>query len=364
MTRSPRQQLAAFLGQLADDHRSSEMLEIRYVSSRGAMHRRFVPTRRVDEAARTIRALAPRTDVYCGVLPRVRRAGGRDAVIHSHLVFIEIDQPDALARLDRFGRRPTMIVTSGSPGHAHAYWRLRTPVDPDGLERANRILAYHLGGDPASVDAARILRPPASWNHKHAPPARVELLELDPERRYEIDELLTGLAEPSEHRNARAAGPRRTARNDLDRRLLAIPAPDYVQALAGLSPDRHGKMQCPFHDLSVGEATAGGVLPARSFADASSSDRDSVDPLLLVPPPVYFERLTGLRVGHSGKVPCLFHDDRHPSLHVYTEADRGWYCFGCRRGGSVYDLAALLWGRTTRGEDFVEVRRELANVLL
>lgn len=299
MTRSPRQQLAAFLGQLADDHRSGEMLEIRYVSSRGAMHRRFVPTRRVDDAARTIRALAPRTDVYCGVLPRVRRAGGRGAVIHSHLVFIEIDQPDALARLDRFGRRPTMIVTSGSPGHAHAYWRLRTPVDPDGLERANRILAYHLGGDLASVDAARILRPPASWNHKHAPPARVELLELDPERRYEIDELLTGLAEPSEQRNARAAGPRRTARNDLDRRLLAIPAPDYVQALAGLSPDRHGKIPCPFHE------------------------------------------------------------DRTASLQLY--GDGTWYCFGaCHAGGSVFDFAGRWFGLETKGRSFLELRARLA----
>ena len=105
-------------------------------------------------------------------------------------------------------------------------------------------------------------------------------------------------------------------------------------------------------------------MPARSHADASSRDRASADPLLLVPPPVYFERLTGLRVGRSGKLRCLFHDDRHPSLHVYQEAGRGWYCFGCGRGGSVYDLAALLWDRKTRGVDFVELRRELEKLLL
>ncbi|MGH2886099.1 MAG: CHC2 zinc finger domain-containing protein [Solirubrobacteraceae bacterium] len=50
-----------------------------------------------------------------------------------------------------------------------------------------------------------------------------------------------------------------------------------------------------------------------------------------MPPPVYFERLTGLRVGRSGKPRCLFHDDRVPSLHVYREPERGWYCFGCGR---------------------------------
>jgi CHC2 zinc finger len=132
----------------------------------------------------------------------------------------------------------------------------------------------------------------------------------------------------------------------------------------GADGDQSFEPSSRFHDLSGGEARAGGVLPARSLADASSNDRVWPDPLLLVPPPVYFERLTGLRVGRSGKLRCLFHDDQHPSLHVYPKAGRGWYCFGCGRGGSVYDLAALLWGRTTRGEDFVELRRELEGLLL
>jgi hypothetical protein len=62
--------------------------------------------------------------------------------------------------------------------------------------------------------------------------------------------------------------------------------------------------------------------------------------------------------------PCLFHDDRSPSLHVYLEPGRGWYCFGCGRGGSIYDLAALLSGRETRGSDFSEVRRELRELIV
>jgi CHC2 zinc finger len=115
-------------------------------------------------------------------------------------------------------------------------------------------------------------------------------------------------------------------------------------------------------------------MPARSLTDASLTDRVSADPLLLVPPPVYFERLTGLRVRRSGKLRCLFHDDRHPSLHVYPEAGRGWYCFGCGRGGSVYDLAALLWltgqsggggsVRKLRGREFLWVRHRLAEMFL
>ena len=49
---------------------------------------------------------------------------------------------------------------------------------------------------------------------------------------------------------------------------------------------------------------------------------------------------------------CPFHADRHASLHVYETAERGWYCFGrCRRGGTIYDLAAPLYGydRARRG---------------
>jgi len=57
------------------------------------------------------------------------------------------------------------------------------------------------------------------------------------------------------------------------------------------------------------------------------------------------------------------HEDRTPSLHVYEDPQRGWFCFGCARGGSIYDLAGLLLGRSTRGEDFIELRRELTAMI-
>jgi hypothetical protein len=59
-------------------------------------------------------------------------------------------------------------------------------------------------------------------------------------------------------------------------------------------------------------------------------------------------------------VPCPFHADRQASLHVYETAARGWYCFGrCRRGGTIYDLAAPLYGYDPRGENFKRLRAEL-----
>jgi hypothetical protein len=87
------------------------------------------------------------------------------------------------------------------------------------------------------------------------------------------------------------------------------------------------------------------------------------DPLQSVPPPVYVERLTGQRVGRSGKIRCPF-QDRTPSLHVYDEPERGWYCFGCGRGGDVYTLGSLLLGIGTRGSDFQTLRRRVAQELL
>lgn len=46
-------------------------------------------------------------------------------------------------------------------------------------------------------------------------------------------------------------------------------------------------------------------------------------------------------------------------MPVYREPGRGWYCFGCGRGGSIYDLAALLSGGETRGPDFAKLLEEL-----
>jgi hypothetical protein len=82
--------------------------------------------------------------------------------------------------------------------------------------------------------------------------------------------------------------------------------------------------------------------------------------LLAIEPAVYVARLLGVEIPRDRKVPCPFHRDEHPSLHVYDSPARGWFCFGrCRRGGTVYDLAAPLYGYEPRGHGFVRLRREL-----
>lgn len=197
---------------------------------------------------------------------------------------------------------PRELQITGTPGHAHAYWTLRTPVGLPDIELANRRLAHRLDGDLSSVDAARILRPPASWNHKHSPPTPVQLVELDPGRRYEIGELVNGLEDRPGAPARGPVAPPRSGRNEIDRTLLAIPAADYARALVGRSPNRAGKIACPFHD------------------------------------------------------------DHTPSLQLYD--DGTWYCYGaCQTGGSIYDFASRAWGIETKGPSFLELRDRLAHDL-
>lgn len=273
-------------------------LEIRY-RHHEEMWRLFSGTRRLAAAAETIAALSERTDVYCGAVLRTRHAGGRDAVGQSQLVWVEIDHPDALARLDRFAHPATMTIRSGTAGHAHAYWRVEEPVDVDELERANRRLADHLGADPACTDAARILRPCGTLNHKHTPPTPVSLAAYRPGRRYRLDALLDGLPDPP----ARTAGARPAGAGvrGEDAELRAIPTEQYVLAL------------------------------------------------------------TGRQVGRDRKLACPFHKDATPSLHCYE--DGTWFCYGCRRGGSIYDFASALWNVPTKGAAFPRLRRRLLQEL-
>jgi hypothetical protein len=49
---------------------------------------------------------------------------------------------------------------------------------------------------------------------------------------------------------------------------------------------------------------------------------------------------------------------------VFAEAERGWWCYGCARGGRIYDLASLLsggpCGERLRGDAFRAARELVA----
>jgi hypothetical protein len=291
----------AYLTVLIGACEPEQFLDIRWRASSGPMRRRFVSAQRLKDAARLLTSLSARNDVYVGVALRDGHShGGRAAISGSHLAYIESDANTA-ERLVSFSNPPTMVVASGTPGHVQVYWLLDRRCLPAALESANRRLALALAGDPACADAARILRPPGTLNHKHSPPRPVILLVLREQTRYTLAELVDGLPEdPSPPPGGRPPAGQRTGRTSLDRDLLAIPAERYVRVLAGLSPNREGKVLCPFH-----------------------SDSD-------------------------------------PSLQLYS--DGGFYCFGsgCRRGGTIFDFAGHLWDIPPRGAGFLELRGRLA----
>lgn len=55
-------------------------------------------------------------------------------------------------------------------------------------------------------------------------------------------------------------------------------------------------------------------------------------------------RYYGLEPGRAGFIRCPFHQgDRTASLKLYP-GNRGWHCFGCRRGGSVINFVMELFG--------------------
>lgn len=271
--------------------------ELRWRLRSGAMGREFVGVRDRRRLATLIEARGRASDLYVGVAPRVRHEGGRDAVERVHVLWADCDEPEAVTALDAFSPPPSMVIGSGTG--RHAYWALWPPVGPAEAEAANRRIAHALGADARATDAARILRPPGTFNHKGVEPRPVTVEQLAA-KVYSVAQVVGRLAEPEPERP-----PRRAVR-----------------------------------------------LPVATD-----------DPLLAVPPAVYVEALTGREVGRDGKLRCPFHADRTPSLHVYDEPERGWACFGCGKGGTVIDFAARLWAVEPRGRGYHELRQRLEREL-
>jgi hypothetical protein len=161
-------------------------------------------------------------------------------------------------------------------------------------------------GDPARCEYGRIMRLPGTFNQRRGQWCRI--VRADRSRA------------PVEREAIRAA----------------LPDPDPPQAVS-----RNGR---PGH--------------ASFMAD---------DELQLIAPPVYFGALCGLQVPEDGgmvKCPLPDHDDAYASCQVYGEAEQGWWCFGCARGGRIYDLASLMSGggvgRKLRGQAFWSLREMVA----
>jgi hypothetical protein len=294
-----------YLQALFEREQPGALIEVRY-RYRTGMRQRFLPAADLFTAAPTIVRLAINTDVYVGVAPRQRPSGDKTSITRVWTLWADLDDPNSHSALQRLPVAPAILIASGSPGHLHAYWTLTSPVTVLVAEHANRRLAAQLQADAGAVtNAATVLRPPGSYSYKTTPPTPVVLEHLTPAT---------------------------STLHAVTAQIAEDPAPPTPTA----------------------------VTP-RSRPPALRRGRD---PLRALDPALYVSVLTGQTVGRSRKVTCPFHEDRTPSLHVYHDPDEGWYCFGCGRGGSIYDLAALLWNLDTPGPGFLSLRARLYELFL
>lgn len=143
--------------------------------------------------------------------------------------------------------------------------------------------------------------------------------------------------------------------------FAALPAELQREAWASVAERAREERRDPLDDPPPRRERA-----RRRTAGPVSFDRHAPDPLLTIAPREYIEKLTGVEVPASGHMRCVLpghENERTPSLKVYETPERGWYCFGCGRGGSIYDFGAALWGMPTRGRKFRELRARLLREL-
>lgn len=226
-------------------------------------------------------------DVYFGVIPRARQAGGRDALVSTaRVLWAECDQTMASQRA--LALRPHLMVKSSLAGKTHAYWLIRERLPLADVERANRRLAFSLGADMRTCDAARILRVPGTLHWKTGEPLPVEIIHADCALNHPGADVVGALPDPFEPVRSAPARPR-IVNLDHDR-LSVIPADVYVPVLT--RRELHGRfVQCPWHK--------------------------------------------------DGR-------ERTPSLSVGGPEDSLYLCFGCGESGDIFRLAARMWSLDER----------------
>jgi hypothetical protein len=302
MNTNAHNDIELFLTVLAGREPAGGLLEIRYRDprTRARMRQQFYAAADTRRPARAIVRLAKHSDVYIGVAPRRIRNGGRQAVTRAWVLWADLDQAADDDLASRVAVAPGVIVDTGTPGHRHLYWPLTVPLAPAAVERANATLAHALGADSGAVLGAATILRPPHTHNYKHQPPRPVTLQKFDPRTHHPHEILAGLARPQDP-----------------------------------------------------PATVGNRRPGATR-----------DPLLTIEPARYVEALTGQIVPRDRKIRCPLHDDSTPSLHVYRHPENGWHCYGCHRGGTIYDLAGALWGLQTRGSDFLALRVRLSAEIL
>ena len=126
-------------------------------------------------------------NIHFGVCPRVRLRGRKEDVSRSDCLWADIDRSSPVP-WPEIVPSPSAIVET-SPGKNQVYWFLsEAAYDLRLVEQIEDGLAAALGADPAATDRARVLRLPGFPNLKYDSRPSSRLVELHPDRRFNLEE--------------------------------------------------------------------------------------------------------------------------------------------------------------------------------
>jgi hypothetical protein len=236
-------------------------------------------------------------EVFASPLPRGRAEPTNAAVPGGRVLWVDLDGVEVRTGLRRLEPMRPHLVVA-SGGGLHAYWLCGRELRGDEIESANRRLAARLEGDLAVANRGRILRVPGTLNRRRS--RACTILRVDLARpRVSYERLAATMPDPRPARSGRQNGRPRLPRGVFDPAEDLSPR-EYFRLLCGVEPNGAGYVLCP--------------LPQ--------------------------------------------HRERTPSCRLFEDH---WWCFGCARGGGIYDLASLLhggpWGTALRGAAFSDAAR-------
>ena len=163
---------------------SDGFINLRFISPKGGVRNNWIPIDKVEKNLPSILASHRGYNCFFGVALREKGKGKKKSLTRIPSLWIDIDKKhfdeekkkEFSARFEKFPLKPSFVVTSG--GGLHLYWKLRVPASPENvtkIEDLNKRLASYFFADPASCEAARVMRLPGSRNLKYESKPEVEI---------------------------------------------------------------------------------------------------------------------------------------------------------------------------------------------
>jgi hypothetical protein len=118
-----------------------------------------------DEAVTFIKEASGEKEVYVAPAIFSKPSGQKADFKATNVIWVDFD---GNAPTEATGiNSPSLIIQSSGTGHEHWYWRLTEPLSSvEAVESHTKWLAYEFDGDFGCWNANRVLRPPATRNHK------------------------------------------------------------------------------------------------------------------------------------------------------------------------------------------------------